>query len=400
MSLRFRQSFQVFPGVRINVGRTGVSASIGVPGATVNVGAAGIRATLGVPGAGLSYSTRLGTAGSGGTSGWPGAADTKVYQPKIDDSVPRAAPSVSAPYIPTFGMREISSRSVETLTSENLVEFRDMIVSARNQRAIVEEDLSTAIAELNALSAEVARRRSSLLRWFYRKRIEAIDSDLLPVAANEVERLTMWKEATHIEASFETSDVAQRAYAQLVRAFEVLRSSRRIWDVTSDRVANRVMERTAAVRTVDRRPVEINFSSSDLIRFDGRALRFGNINGEDILIYPGLALMPRADGMFALVDLRELRITYAPHNFIEEEPLAEDATVVGHTWVKVNKDGSPDRRFKDNYQIPICVYGKLVFTSSTGVREEYQFSHVAAAEAFSSAFAGYAQSLSSAAHVA
>ncbi|HGU0999449.1 TPA: DUF4236 domain-containing protein [Escherichia coli] len=38
MSLRFRQTFTLFPGVRLNIGKRGISASIGVPGATVNVG--------------------------------------------------------------------------------------------------------------------------------------------------------------------------------------------------------------------------------------------------------------------------------------------------------------------------------------------------------------------------
>lgn len=54
MSLRFRQTFTLFPGVRLNIGKRGVSASIGVPGATVNAGKKGLRATVGLPGTGLS----------------------------------------------------------------------------------------------------------------------------------------------------------------------------------------------------------------------------------------------------------------------------------------------------------------------------------------------------------
>ncbi|MGI5583959.1 Uncharacterised protein [Escherichia coli] len=43
MSLRFRQTFTLFPGVRLNIGKRGISASIGVPGATVNVGKKGLE---------------------------------------------------------------------------------------------------------------------------------------------------------------------------------------------------------------------------------------------------------------------------------------------------------------------------------------------------------------------
>ena len=44
---------------------------------------------------------------------------------------------------------------------------------------------------------------------------------------------------------------------------------------------------------------------------------------------------------------------------IEEESLPHDAEVVDHTWQFVNKDGGPDRRFKDNRQLPVCEYGRV-----------------------------------------
>ncbi len=58
MGLRFHHSFQLFPGVRLNLNKTGISASFGVPGATLNVGPQGLRTTVGVPGTGLSYRTQ------------------------------------------------------------------------------------------------------------------------------------------------------------------------------------------------------------------------------------------------------------------------------------------------------------------------------------------------------
>jgi hypothetical protein len=35
---RFRKTFTIFPGVRINLSKTGVSSSLGGRGATLNVG--------------------------------------------------------------------------------------------------------------------------------------------------------------------------------------------------------------------------------------------------------------------------------------------------------------------------------------------------------------------------
>lgn len=53
--LRFRRSVRILPGVRVNVGKTGISTSIGGRGARVTLGHGHTRATVGLPGTGLSY---------------------------------------------------------------------------------------------------------------------------------------------------------------------------------------------------------------------------------------------------------------------------------------------------------------------------------------------------------
>lgn len=59
MGFRFRQGIRIFPGLRLNLSKSGVSTSVGAPGATVNVSKRGIRGTVGVPGSGLSYSKMI-----------------------------------------------------------------------------------------------------------------------------------------------------------------------------------------------------------------------------------------------------------------------------------------------------------------------------------------------------
>lgn len=60
MAFRFRKSFKIAPGVRLNVGKRGGSLSIGGRGATVNISSRGTRATFGIPGTGIGYSTSRG----------------------------------------------------------------------------------------------------------------------------------------------------------------------------------------------------------------------------------------------------------------------------------------------------------------------------------------------------
>lgn len=61
--------------------------------------------------------------------------------------------------------------------------------------------------------------------------------------------------------------------------------------------------------------------------------------------------------------------------FIEKDAVANDAQIVDHTWTYVNKDGSPDRRFRDNRQLPVCIYGQLRIRSARGLEVVLQTSN-------------------------
>lgn len=56
MGFRFRKSFKIAPGVRLNIGKKSVGISAGVKGARVSVNSSGRKTTtVGIPGTGLSY---------------------------------------------------------------------------------------------------------------------------------------------------------------------------------------------------------------------------------------------------------------------------------------------------------------------------------------------------------
>jgi hypothetical protein len=59
MGFRFRKSVTILPGVRINLGKSGVSTTLGGRGRSVTVGKRGTHANVGLPGTGLSYRERL-----------------------------------------------------------------------------------------------------------------------------------------------------------------------------------------------------------------------------------------------------------------------------------------------------------------------------------------------------
>jgi Protein of unknown function (DUF4236) len=63
MPFRFRRSIRIAPGTRLNLGKRGVSATVGERGAHLTVGRGHPTTTVGVPGTDLSYRARLPTAG-------------------------------------------------------------------------------------------------------------------------------------------------------------------------------------------------------------------------------------------------------------------------------------------------------------------------------------------------
>jgi hypothetical protein len=55
MGWRFHRRFKIFPGVSVNLSRSGISTSVGVKGARVTLGHGQVRETVGIPGTGISY---------------------------------------------------------------------------------------------------------------------------------------------------------------------------------------------------------------------------------------------------------------------------------------------------------------------------------------------------------
>ena len=50
-----------------------------------------------------------------------------------------------------------------------------------------------------------------------------------------------------------------------------------------------------------------------------------------------------------------------------EMEIPADAKVVSKTWLKVNADGSRDKRYKNNHQCSICECGRLRISSPAGL---------------------------------
>lgn len=65
MGMRFRKSFKIAPGVKLNLSKRGIGVSAGVKGARVSLNSKGrVTKSVGIPGTGISYvsSSKLGAS--------------------------------------------------------------------------------------------------------------------------------------------------------------------------------------------------------------------------------------------------------------------------------------------------------------------------------------------------
>ncbi len=73
------------------------------------------------------------------------------------------------------------------------------------------------------------------------------------------------------------------------------------------------------------------------------------------------------DGVYSAIPYSEIKASLQDLEYVEQESLPSDATVIGKTWKYVRRDGGPDQRFNNNRQLPIVRYGVVVFSSSNFV---------------------------------
>jgi len=59
MPVRFRKTFTLFPGVKVNVSKGGMSITVGAKGFHLNFSKHGVRQTTGLPGSGISHTSYL-----------------------------------------------------------------------------------------------------------------------------------------------------------------------------------------------------------------------------------------------------------------------------------------------------------------------------------------------------
>jgi hypothetical protein len=171
---------------------------------------------------------------------------------------------------------------------------------------------------------------------------------------------------------FDLEADVSKVYERLHEAFQDLKACGRVWHVEAKAGVRDTKYHAGAGSLIKRRAVSVTFGQPPLVKtnVDVPLLPAGR---QVLAFMPDRLLVFERSGVGA-VPYPDLIVERSETRFIDEETVPSDATVVDKTWRYVNKKGGPDKRFKDNRELPVCAYSQLRFSSGSGLNEVFQMS--------------------------
>ncbi|HIU12812.1 MAG TPA: hypothetical protein IAD15_01905 [Candidatus Fimiplasma intestinipullorum] len=79
----------------------------------------------------------------------------------------------------------------------------------------------------------------------------------------------------------------------------------------------------------------------------------------EIIFTPDKVIIIEKSRSVTVIFNKDLEINISNILYVEDEKIPEDAIVNRYVWEHPNKDGSPDRRYKQNKQLPECMYATI-----------------------------------------
>jgi hypothetical protein len=354
MAWSYHKHIKIIPGIVLHIGRDGLSITIG-----------------------------------------PGPADghRKTEESSLSiqslkersDAVPGLQPSTTRP----AAVDNIFSADIPKITSPGMQGIKEAMLMSDKLQHELRNDLEAVRWSLKRSRLKLQISRLLLYGIINESFSRKIKDDITAqeVAIRRIGERIM-ESAVTLSVEFESA-TARELYQRVVQAFKQLMNSHKIWDVTSAHYQDRVAARSSASTVVNKKAVRFSLTPLPGITTEVEVLHFQNANGADLYFYPGFIVMQRTPGDFALIALDELIFSHGAVRFTETGPVPTDSKIIDQTWAKVNKNGTPDRRFSSNYQIPIVRYGELRLKTATGLHEEYECSNYEATESFGLSFGAY-----------
>ena len=336
MGFRFRKSINLGGGFRINLSKSGVGYSFGSKGFRYTKKAGGgSRTSASIPGTGLSYVHDFSNKKRTGT----GRKDTHKNEP--------AQHPVTT--VNTYETLEIKNSSVTGMVSEGLEEM----LTAANK--------SLKYYTLCCVAFFVTLILGFVTPFFW----------LLTVACF-IGNIWLLKNAS-IDLEYTFDDDQAAIVEQHMAPLQKIATSKKIWYITQTNRVNDKKRSAGADSTIKRNDCKVSRNVPFPFKTNATVVSF-KVGNETIVFLPD-KLFVFQNGKIGALNYPDVTTKVLGQKFIEEEKVPKDAKIIDYTWKYVNKSGGPDKRFQNNEKLPICLYGKLLIQSTTGLNTEIMFSN-------------------------
>jgi hypothetical protein len=171
---------------------------------------------------------------------------------------------------------------------------------------------------------------------------------------------------------YELDAANENAFESLHEAFQTLVGCRKAWRIDAEAAVHNGKYHAGASAVVRRKDARFGKGLPPMVK-SNLEVPYVKSGSTSLYYMPDRVLVYSPAGVGA-VSYKDLEVSGQSRQFIEDGAVPGDAEVVGHTWRYVNKNGGPDRRFKNNRQLPIALYEELAFRSTSGLNELYQLS--------------------------
>lgn len=365
MPFYIRDSITLGP-FRINLSKSGLGFSAGVKGLRVGTGPKGHYIHAGKNG--IYYRKTL--AGLGRKPKSTPSGGNADYTSEIA----KIAPNAKLPtYITEDGvlMRRIISAEAEVLVSESHSEALNSLNQARAQPSMT---LLLCGAAAIGLAFSLLSQNPPVVIVFM---------VLLGIAFGLGHMIDTPRR--NVVFAYDLEPTAEERYTALIKAIDQVAASSKLWFVKASgdiTTLHAWKKNSGATSLVDTKTTSVSYAlprgvasniTPPMIIIDGKKCYF----------FPDCMLVEE-NGRFGAVRYESLRIAVRDQRMIVDVA-PPDARVVGQTWKYVNKNGSPDRRFKDNSQLPICLFEEIGMISDGGFKGLLQVSKYGVSGAFGDA---------------
>ena len=184
-----------------------------------------------------------------------------------------------------------------------------------------------------------------------------------------------------VDLEYEMDEESATKYNNRTNTWMSLNQCHKMWQITQQATVSNRKVNAGAGRNISRNGLKFSNKLPYYLKTNVTTVAIP-LKKEKLILLPDKMLIIRNNNV-GVVSYENLHIAVNGTRFIESEGVPRDSQVIDHTWQYVNKNGSPDRRYNNNRQLPICLYAAILVTSSEGLNVEIQCSNVTIAEEFS-----------------